>query len=841
MVMRFPIKIIIFTICVVAIAIASLLFVINIKNISITDEKLRFGSVDLMDTAKICINRNGFPHITANNENDLFFAVGYLHAKERLWQMDISRRAGRGELSEIFGKEALNYDMFLRALNLSSTVAETKDVLSKKSLAILEAYTKGINFYIKSNKNKLSFEFGALDYFPQEWRVEDCLIINKMMAFELSFGFYYDITFGEIAASIGKERAKLFVPGYPDESPFVLDDAVKVRDYKIKEIDTSKVDSIDYAAYKDYSIEFNGFSDYIHSLRKFLSVDGSSIGSNCWARRKTANPSSPAILANDPHLSLGLPARWIPMHITSPEINAIGFMLPGLPLIISGRNDNIAWGITNLMLDDCDYFIEKIDNSGKYYFNQDSSKREINFVIDTIKIKNSSPHIYYKRFTERGQIISDAHIFNSNLKDMSKKQADAYLKKNALTYRWIGNSANDDILSMYKIGIARNWSEFTNATDSWSAPALNFTYADKKGNIGIAPSGYVPIRDVNCEPNFPNNAYEKHTGWMSIAKSGVFPKIFNPSKDFVASANNKTGGGVQQYLTAYWEVPSRAERIEELIMAPEEYTVRDAQYMQNDYLSLYAKKIFTYIIPTIDKHIHLLNKEEKEAYTLLKNWDFVLTQNSVAASIYSVFIGAYLYNTFHDELGSGYYYKYLLMSNLALRKLMEISANADHKLFDDVSTESRERRNYIIFKSFKEAIKKCKDLFQTADMKTWRWGQIHQLTLKHRFSESNFMRKMVTVGPFEVGGNSTTINNTEYRISESYEMIVGASMRFIADMGDSFVYISMPGGVSGDPLSSSYSNLVQIWLNGGYLKIPFSKLPKDDFEKILTLEPKLSE
>lgn len=842
--MRNTYKIIIISFCFIILAISIISFLVNLKNISVSQKQQFTKTIQLMDTVKIFTNNYGIPYIKANSDNDLFFAVGYFHAKERLWQMDVARRAGKGKLSEIFGEKTLKYDLFLRTLNLENTVRETKDVLSKKSLQILNSYTNGVNFYIQENKNKLSFEFGLLSYEPEEWTVDDCIIISKMMAFELSLGFYYDIAFGEMANSFGYDKAKKLIPSYPSNSPFVLDETVKTRNYSIPEIsrDSMKLDSSSITRSCNSKFDnickddLKSIFQTIFETRDFLGMNGMSIGSNSWARNKSFNNKSAAILANDPHLPVGLPARWLPMHIQSDELNVFGFSIPGIPLVIIGRNNNIAWGITNVMLDDVDFFVEKVDNSGKYYFSNDSIKKEITYVLDTVNIRGKESYIYYKKFTERGQIISDLHIFNNE-----KNSKNKYLDKFSLTFRWVGNVANDDFINMYNINKAKNWQQFTEALNLWSAPALNFTYADKQGNIGIAPCGFIPIRDINCNPNFPNNAFENKTGWLGIAKGNVFGKLYNPQKRFVASANNKTADGIPYHITSFWEPPSRIERIEELLLISEEYSVRDAQYMQIDYYSMYAKQMFMYIIPILERYKNLLDSDEINIYRVFKKWDFVLNTESSEATIFNLFIERYLYNTFFDDLGEGYYKKYLLLSGIPLRKLMEITEDNFNIFFDNVKTSNVERRDYQIVKSFKEAIKKAQEIFKNTNYKSWKWGNLHTINLKHKLSEVDFVGSVVTVGPYPIGGNSTTINNTEYRIYNNYQTVIAPSVRFVADMGEDILYFSLPGGVSGDPLSPNYSNLVQIWLNGGYIKYYFNNFYSNDLNLSVVMEPILSE
>ncbi len=783
-------------------------FIDDIKSASLPPEFNEFESIEVMDTIKIYQNNYGIPHIIANSEYDAYFSIGYFHAQERLWQMDYLRRAAYGKLSEILGNDALQTDKFMRTLEISNLARSNYKILSKKSKSILEAYCKGVNSFIEKNKGRMQFEFGALDYFPSIWTPEDCMAISKLFAFEMSLSFYFDLTFGEIANRIGNDYASKFIPQYPNNAACVLDNKINF----VPTADTNKPNATASLSFND------GLLEDIQKVREFLGFSGSSIGSNVWAMKKKHGNYS-TIFANDPHLSFGLPAKWVQMHVSSSNFNIIGNTMPGLPLFMTGRNDYIAWGVTNMMLDDCDFFIEKIDPSGKYYYQSDSSKKLITYIADTIKIKNNQDYIYYFRKTERSPIISDAHYFNN--------ANNKYFKSNAITYRWTARENADNILAIYKINTAKNWNDFVHAAEMWSAPALNFTFADKYGNIGVAPCGYIPKRNLGNNPNFPNSG--SNTDWYGYYTGKDMPKQLNPEKGFVASANNKTLRESPFYLSSHWEPSSRIERIEEMLMVSENYEVRDAQYMQNDYLSPYAREMMKKLMPIFYKYEHLLNGKERTSFAILKKWDFIMTPGSQAASIYNVFLNKLINNTFEDELGNRLLKNYTMISNLSLRKIMELCDEPDNILFDNVKTPDREHRDYTVIKSFKDAIAELDSYFKGDYPQRWYYGKLHTLTLNHILSSNSFIKPTVTISGIEIGGNSTTLNNTEYRINDSYKAIIGSSVRFITDMGDNYVYTSMPGGISGDPMSQNYSNQVQLWLNGGYIKIPCKKTPSGEF------------
>lgn len=813
-----------------------IVFIVGIKNISVDNSLKEYSTLDAADTIKVFRNYYGVPHITASNEHDLFFAVGYAQAQDRLWQMDFMRRAASGRLSEILGEDAFASDRFMRALRLKNLSNEIVKKLSKKSAAILNAYSDGVNSFIINNPNRLSFEFGALDYKPEIWRPIDCILIGRLMALQMSLSFFSDTQFGEIQDKIGQDKADLLIPSYPENSPFVLDDNFSKKTAVI----TTKKDSNSTIGNALNNEFLKNYNDMASAARNLLGINGSSLGSNSWAARKRMDTVSSAILAGDPHLSLGLPSAWMQIHFSTPDMNVIGAMIPGIPLCMIGRNDNISWSITNMMLDDADFFIERTDEEGKFYFPNDNSKKEIKFVNDTIKIRDKSDYVYYLRVTDRSVIISDAHLNNSPEHTLGMKIfkfKNKYLNTHALTYRWTGNSISDEIFALYKINKAKNINEFKNGLDSWQVPALNFTYADKYGNIAIVPRGIVPMRGSTCNPDFPNQAWISNSDWYGYHKSNEFETQINPTKKFVASANNALSRNIPYHLSSLWEPASRAERIEEMLSASNLYSARDAQYMQIDYLSVYAREQLGIILPVLNKYYHLLQGNEKEAFYLLNKWDFVMTQGSAASMIYNETLVQLLNNIFYDKLGTRLFRSYLKISNLPLRKLSEIMKDPSNILFDNVNTENKEERDYIIVKSFKDAATSAGKRFDGQKPRNWKYGDKHTLTLNHPFSKNRFLSPTVTFGPLKMGGNSTTLNNTEYTLYDPYSVQIGASLRFIADMSENFIYTSMPGGVSGDPQSPNYANQVQIWLNGGYIKLPFDAQPAPDFKLTVLINP----
>lgn len=809
------------------------------KYSSKTDDSFEsLSSAKINSGIKIYRNSYGIPHIIAQNEFDAFFAAGYCQAQDRLWQMDYLRRIASGRVSEIFGKDAVVFDKFAKVMGFRKTAESIYNSMDLKSREILKKYSEGVNLYIDKHRENLSFEFGAVGDTVEYWHPVDCISITRLMAFEMSYGFWADIAFGEMASVYGEGKAMELIPGYPDDAPFITDSA-GTPPKSVTKSDFQKLLSFNHTGYGNNKELFRMFAEYSINSRRardFWGMKGSLAGSNSWAVKKPFKDSSriEAILANDPHLVLGLPAKWYQVHISCPEFNVVGLSIPGMPFVIIGRNDFISWGITNVMLDDCDFFIVRIDSANKdLYLDESNVTRKFKYIRDTIKVKDSQQIEFYIRHTERSAVISDFHLFGKpgellHLEGDSSK----YLSKYCLVYSWLGNEYSNESLSAYYIMLSKNWAEFKSSLSDWGVPALNFTYADIYGNIGISPSGMLPMRNKN-NPDIPAFADNPECFWIGVARDSALPDVFNPPKNYVLSANNSTARNLPYHVTSYWEPPARAERINELLSDYMDYrtgySARDAQIMQNDFVSPFAKKFLSIALPVIQRNSKLLNKREKEALALLQKWDFLMSKQLPVSAIFNMLFERMVFNTFYDNMGEYLYREYTFLSNIPTRKIIELMEDNNIYWFDNLATSRRETRDYIIFKSFRDAMSVLVELFENENIETWQYGKMHTLTLKHPMSASPLLDKSLSIGPLECSGSNTTINCNAYDIFEPFEVKVGASARFIADMSANEVYTIIPGGSSGSISDRNYGDQVQLWLNGGYIKLTAGRNPGSGF------------
>lgn len=755
-------------------------------------------------------NNYGIAHIVADSDEDLFFAIGYYHAEKRLWQIEFNRRLALGKLSEVLGDKSLVFDKFLRSFEIENIAKNNWEKLSGKSQSILKSYSDGINFFLKKNKNNLPFEFDLLEYVPQKWEPWQSLAVGRLMSFEFSLGIWIDIVNGQIADQMGNKYLDYFIPNYNDFN------------------------------FNNQEITFSN-PELIRNLAQFInqySFFRGSIGSNCWVTGGTESQKENLILANDPHTPITVPARWLQAHITNENINTVGLMLPGIPLPLIGRNDNISWGITSILIDDFDYYIEKISNDGKKYFRNDSSAKNIIFEADSILIKNQNPHLYYKMKTDKSILISDFHLSNdlSVMTNSNIKYKNKYFKKYALSFDWTGKEISDEILALYKINRSSNFYDFQSGLNTWATPGLYFHYIGNDKLIKIVPCGSVPIRPTGLNPLLPQDISKNDLSWKSTYKLQSKYIISDSLKQGYLSSANNLLINQHNYITNYSEPISRFERMNEVLNLEKPNNIDRTQYLQSDFNSIYAKKMILIINKIINDKIFLLDNLGKKAFNKLQNWKYIFSINDIGSSIYTMFYFNLINNTFKDELGAELLSQYTFISSVSTRKIYELlTDNIESKVFDNILTNEIENREYIIFKSFKDAVQQCKEYFKNENINTWNYGKLHTIEPNHIFNRDKALKQVFTFGEYPIGGNNTTILNSDWNFSDKFKTVVYPSARFVTDLTDSLVYFSIPGGASGNPQSSNYKDQFQLWLSGGYISIPISRTPNQDFKKKITI------
>ncbi len=751
------------------------------------------------------------PYIEASDETDAAYALGYLHAQERLFQMELGRRAGLGRLSEVMGEKTLKFDELFRTVGIERTARKILEQTPDETRKMLDSYAEGVNSYIRLNKSRLPVEFDILGYTPEEWQPLHSIIMMRMMAWELNIAWWQDISLTRVVEKAGEQKRNDLIPSFPEDAPLIS--------------------SLNIKSTGGYNF---AFFDIVKDYREFAGITGSQAGSNNWVIAPSLSSSGAAILASDPHLSLQQPGKWYLAVIRAGSFNVSGVTLPGIPAAVIGKNDSIAWGLTNVMADDADFYSLQITKDRKGYI-VDGDTLALAIIETEIKVKDQEPRHYRIYVSEFGPLVSTGHPHNTDSTEVG------YLREIAM--KWTGNDISDEYLSAYKLNKAGNLNEFRTAVSHFKVPGQNFVYGDRKGNIAYYSGAGIPARGEG-DPRMILEGTTRKTQWKGYIPFTDLPSAVNSPQGYIATSNNRTKI-TPYYISTLWEPSSRIERINRLLSDKEKHSAQDFMRYQYDRVSFYAEKVTPYILSAFSE-VKVQDINLKESLMLLEAWDYSFDPNSQTPTIYSVFLYKFYENTLKDELGGELLNQYSRIANVPLKIMFQLVTNASAPVFDDVKTFQIENRDDIIRKSLNDALNYLESRFGEK-IAAWQWGVVHTLTLKHFFSgNSELLDRFINDGPHPLGGDGTTLNLSEYpfyrydtfgRVKE-FENLVGPSMRFICDFAqpDQFYY-STTGGQSGNSMSDHYKNLTADWLDGKYMLVKTDKASFSKNKNMLRLIP----
>lgn len=761
--------------------IAGTILITGIKRGALPQYKGELKVNGLTSPVTVFRDERGMPHIYAENEHDLYFAVGYIMSQERLWQMDLIRRATSGRLSEIFGADYVKTDLFLRSLRIPE---KSKMVIDNANAAILESitsFTDGVNAYIGNAGKKLPPEFRILGYKPDQWKREDVANIIGYLGWDLAGGnLSTDIFNYRLVKKLGNEKAGELIPDWQADSTSVFP-GFRLPDDKLKEALT-----------------------FISSMDKLKSLGIASFsGSNNWAVSGRKTESGKPVLSNDMHLALSAPGIWFQMHQVIPgKLNVTGVAVPGEPLIVAGHNEKIAWGITNLMVDDVDLFSEKInpDNNDQYYFDGEWKKMVVRKEI--IKIKGGKADTANIKFTHRGAVISDFRDINDAV----------------LSMRWSGYDNSDELKAVYLLNRAANWEEFRSAIKNFNSISQNFAYADVDGNIGLKTGGGVPLR--KGYGSIIRTGETSEFDWKGYVPFDQLPSSYNPENSYVSSANNKTvSNDYPYYISFRFYVPYRISRIRKMLEEKEILGIDDFKRMITDQHSDYARLLTPFVLKLRERR-NEMNPTESAAFSTLKEWDFNMDKDKTAPAVFEFLSINLAKNLLGDELEELFVQLPGSMKDYYIYRILETGPD---RWVDDVTTSTTETLDDIILKSFKDGVKKLSDTYGT-DVSKWTWGSIHKISLDHPLASVKIIDRIfkLSSGKVGVGGSNHTV--CPYTYKEGFIVTDGASERHIfntADWDESYTVI--PTGASGIPSSEFYLSQTKTYLNGGFYKDAFSE------------------
>lgn len=785
-------------------------------------------------------DKMGIPHIYASTTHDLFFAQGYVHAQDRFWQMDFWRHIGSGRLAEMFGEGQVETDMFLRTLGWRNVAEQEYAALGPDSKAILEAYAEGVNAYIADREPvELSLEYAILtgilnpDYVIEPWTPIHSLTWAKAMAWDLGDNMDTEIERAILLKTLTPEQLDELYPPYPEDRPVIVpvigeQSSVGSDQFSVNSDQSSVSGDLSAVSARLPITIYQSLADKLVRMEAVLGPRGAGIGSNSWAVSGKLTATGKPLLANDMHLGIQMPSIWYQMSLhcqpvsESCGLEVTGFSFAGVPGIIAGHNNRIAWAYTNLGPDVQDLFIEKInpDNPNQYEYNGEwvdfETRKEI------IQVGGGDPVEITVRISRHGPIISDTY---GPLKDQIDPEApdDKAFKDEAgielpehyaIALAWTALTPSSPFEAIWGFNNAQNWEEFRAAARGFHVPAQNLLFADADGNIGYQTPGDIPIRKKG-DGTLPVPGWTDEYEWAGFIPFDELPYALNPQSGYIVTANNQAQPRDYPYPLKPYTYGERAARIVDMIEnAPGKIDIAYFQKMHGDSKSLNAEALVPVLLSVkLDPELASIRDE------FLANWDYQETADSSAAVLFEAFWWNLLTNTFADDLPEDYWPGGGTRWYEVMRRLVQ---QPESRWWDDQSTADKvERRDDIFAKSFAQAVK-CEICVKKfgRDIAQWKWGELHTATFRNQtLGKSGIgpIEALFNRGPFVTGGGEGAVNATGWPLGKSFEVDWLPSEREIVDLSNLNNSLALhTTGQSGHAYHPHYDDMAPLWATVQY-------------------------
>lgn len=733
---------------------------------------------------KVYFDDFGIPHIYADNQKDAITVLGYVHAQDRLWQMELMRRIAPGRLSELFGSKALKNDQFFAGLGIDENSEKSVAELDKNSedYKLAVAYLDGVNQFIENGKTPLEFELVGVE--KEKYTLKDIYNIFGYMSFSFAMAQKTDPLLTDIRDKFGMDYLK----------DFGIDGSLGTTRLK---------------NYKGKSDDFAEISKSVASLLEKAPIPPF-IGSNSWVIGSQKTKNGKVIFANDPHIGFSQPCTWYEAHIVTPDYEMYGYYLAGTPFPLLGHNRNYAYGLTMFENDDLDLFQEENNPSNDHQYKTVNGYKNYTIRKKIIKVKDSTSVTLNIKESIHGPIM------NGLLTSVTSQKP--------VAMSWIYTQQKNQILkAVYSLSHSKNIGSFYKNIELIHAPGLNIMYGDAQNNIAWITSGKLYKLDQSVNPNFILNGANGVDDKKEFLPYSKNPTAINPSWNYVYSANNQPEA-VDSYLYPGYYLPKdRAKRIDGLLQPKNNWTSTDVQKMILDNTSSVTPSIVSNWTTTIDEKA--INSNEKTALEILKKWKGINSKTEIAPTIYTKWLFCYLKNTFQDELGKDDF-NALLGTHIIKQTIANQSQNEASPWWDNLDTKNKkETRQEILSQSFKEAIAALEKQLGN-DVSGWTWNKVHTLEHPHPLGKVAALRGYFNVGPFEVDGTNEVINNLLFYLSEDgvYKVTGGPSTRRIIDFSDIENSVSiLPTGQSGVPTSPHYDDQAEMYVQGKFRKMKMNE------------------
>jgi penicillin G amidase len=734
-------------------------------------------SAGTQNDISIVRDKRGVAYIKASTMEDLYFAQGYIHAKERLWQMDFHRRVVRGQLSETFGTNLLEKDRYLRTLGLNRISGRVVEKTSSQGRIALQSYVRGINAFLEQAKKRTP-EMLLLGIKPEPWSEADAVGILSLMAYNLGTNCSEEAIRLALKEKISPELYAEILPPYTNWKPPAIWN-------------------------KEQSSNV-GNSEALIKLVEIASLGGIAealpkLGSNSWVLSPKLYEGGTALLANDPHLSINLPNIWYEICLeVEGEMKVYGWSIPGAPGVVIGHNDRISWGITNIG-DTQDLFIEQQHPDDPYLFKYEDQWYPAQVIKEEIKVKGQDkPEPIEIVITRNGPIVAIDPL---------------------LSLRWtayeIEDSTIDAILGMNK---ARNWQDFRQALFNFTLPVQNIVYADIEGNIGFRTAGLVPIRKQGLGLE-PSPGWSADYGWEGFISMEELPELFNPPQGYIAAANHRVVDDHYPYPIMIDDAPPyRMTRIVDVLSSGPALSLEKIKALQNDWYNSHAATWLPLWLKLLTNHESELDKIEKESMRLLKDWlnNPVSSPEASAPAIYAKWYMNLMEDVFKAQMGEELFMKFVSKRYIACKALDNLMKKGQSGWFNDGLDQ-------VLFNSFRRSIRELTELLKP-DPKKWQWRDLQKVSFDHVLGKKTLTKFLFNRGPYSYGGDHETVGRAGYFMDDPFNVKFAGTLRFIAVMNpqiESFGVIA--GGQSGHFMSKNYDDQIDTWLEGKYYQLIHSQ------------------
>ncbi|MCE2612285.1 penicillin acylase family protein [Flavobacteriaceae bacterium D16] len=742
----------------------------------------------------------GIPHIYAKNDADAFRTLGYVHAQDRLWQMELLRRIARGGLSEVFGRDLLETDKFMLSLGIDEATKRTLATLDTNSDMVRDAkaYLDGINQFVEEGPTPIEFHLTSLE--KQPFTLEDVLNTIGYMSFSFAMAHKTDPLLTNIQNKLGSE--------------YLADLAI--------DVDTNTVWIKNYKVHTDV-IPAEAVTAVHHALDK-LPVP-QFIGSNSWVLGPEKTKNGKVILANDPHIGFSQPSVWYEAHVVTPEYEKYGYHMAGIPFPLLAHDRKLAYGLTMFENDDIDFYQEELNPDNPEEYRDAENWKPLKRINKTIKVKDSTSVDFSYAQTSRGPLLKGVFEPLDSLPPVSMSWSYTRLDNRVLN-------------ALYGISHATNITEFESHLPDIHAPGLNVMYGDAEGNVAwwATASLYEMPEEANTKMILQANAGEDPIRYLDFSEN---PSAVNPPWGYVYSANNQTNSVAGLKIPGYYLPENRAKRIVELLEPKSDWDRESVGEMILDVTSSVNPGVAQELLSLLD--IESLDESKSDLSKKLAVWDGNNELSSVEAPLYHRWIYYLLKNTLEDELGEELF-KQVLTTHFNKRMIAPLSRNENSIWWDDVDTDqAKESRSEIVQRSFEDAWTSLENDLGS-EPSAWTWDKLHTLEHEHPIGQVPSMRDFFNVGPFPVHGTREVINNLAFPYDESgvFKVNAGPSTRRVIDFSDIENSMSiLPTGQSGNPLSEHYEDQAEMYVNGQFRKMMINKKEiQDQALSVLRFKPK---